>query len=313
MSSQARRQAAATAAATTATAAAIAERGSATRRPKPYRPGQLSPRARAASYAALLLFALIYIFPFLIELGSSFKTDADAANNPLNPIPQHWTLAAFHELGQQDFPRWFANSAFVALSVTAGRLLFDSMAGYALARLRFRGRGALFSAIIAVLAVPGVVLMIPKFLVLNEFGIYDTYAGMIIPLVADAAGVFIMKQFFESIPRSVEEAARIDGAGVLRTFWSVVLPMARPALITLTVLSFQGSWNELSHFIVSRQSPQLNTLTSGVATLVSGQLGQGSQYPLKLAAALLMTIPVAVVFFIFQRHIVRGTQGAVKG
>lgn len=190
MSSQVRSQPA-DAAATTAGFAP------APRRPKPYRPGQLSPRARVAGYAALLLVALIYIFPFLIELGSSFKTDADAASNPLNPIPQHWTLAAFHELGRQDFPRWFANSAFVALSVTAGRLLFDSMAGYALARLRFRGRGALFSAIIAVLAVPGVVLMIPKFLVLNEFGIYDTYAGMIIPLVADAAGVFIMKQFFE--------------------------------------------------------------------------------------------------------------------
>ncbi len=282
------------------------------RAPKPYRPGQLSPRGRVASYAALLLFALIYVFPFLIELGSSFKTDADATNHPLNPIPQHWTLAAFHQLGQQDFPLWFANSAFVAVTVTAGRILFDSMAGYALARLRFRGRGALFSAVIAVMAVPSVVLMIPKFLVLNELGMYNTYSGMIVPLIADAAGVFIMKQFFESIPRSVEEAARIDGAGVLRTFWSVVLPMARPALITLTVLSFQGSWNELSHFIVSRQSPQLNTLTSGVATLVSGQLGEGNQYPLKLSAALLMTIPVAVVFFVFQRHIVRSTQGAVK-
>ena len=282
------------------------------RRPKPYRPGQLSPRTRVASYAALLLFALIYIFPFLIELGSSFKTDADATNHPLNPLPQHWTLAAFHELGRQDFPLWFANSAFVAVSVTAGRVLFDSMAGYALARLRFRGRGAVFSAVIAVMAVPSVVLMIPKFLVLNEFGLYNTYSGMIVPLIADAAGVFIMKQFFESIPRSVEEAARIDGAGVVRTFRSVVLPMARPALITLTVLSFQGSWNELSHFIVSRQSPQLNTLTSGVATLVSGQLGKGNQYPLKLSAALLMTIPVALVFFLFQRHIVRGTEGAVK-
>jgi multiple sugar transport system permease protein len=268
--------------------------------------------ARVATYLTFGVFALIYIFPFLIELGSSFKTDADATNNPLNPIPQHWTLAAFRQLGQQNFPLWFANSVFVAVAVTAGRVLFDSMAGYALARLRFRSRGAIFSALIAVMAVPSVVLMIPKFLVLNEFGMYNTYSGMIIPLIADAAGVFIMKQFFESIPPSVEEAARIDGAGVLRTYWSVVLPMARPALITLTILSFQGSWNELSHFIVSRQSPQLNTLTSGVATLVTGQLGMGNQYPLKLAAALLMTIPVALVFFLFQRHIVRTNEGAVK-
>jgi multiple sugar transport system permease protein len=193
-------------------------------------------------------------------------------------------------------------------------VFFDSLAGYALARLRFPGRGALFAAVIAVMAVPGVVLLIPKFLVLNQLGMYDSYSGMIVPLLADAAGVFIMKQFFESIPVSVEEAARIDGASTFRTFWSIVLPMARPALITLTILSFQGSWNELPHFIVSRQSPQLNTLTSGVASLVSGQLGLGNQYPIKLAATLLMTIPVALVFFAFQRHFVRGgTAGATKG
>lgn len=142
--------------------------------------------------------------------------------------------------------------------------------------------------------------------------IYDTYAGMILPLLVDAAGVFIMKNFFESIPASVEEQARIDGAGVFRTFWSVVLPMARPAVITIIILSFQGSWNELSHFIVSTQSPELTTLTKGVASLASGQLSQGTQYPLKLAAALIMTIPVAVMFFIFQRRIMNASEGAVK-
>jgi len=187
------------------------------------------------------------------------------------------------------------------------------MAGYALARLTFRGRGLVFAGLIAVMAVPGVVLLIPKFLVVNQLGIYDSYAGMTIPLLADAAGVFIMKNFFESIPVSVEEAARIDGAGVFRTFWSVVLPMARPALITLVILSFQGSWNELSHFVVSAQSPELYTLTKGVATLASGGLGQAQQFPLKLGAAALMTIPVAVMFFIFQRQIMSTTEGAVKG
>lgn len=283
-----------------------------TRPPKAYRVGESRLAVRIASYTVLIVVAAIYIFPFLIELGTAFKTDADASNHPLNPIPQTWTTNAFHELAQADFPRWFANSLIVALCVTAGRVFFDSLAGYALARLRFVGRSAIFGALVAVMAVPGVVLLIPKFLVLNQFQMYDTYQGMIIPLVADAAGVFIMKQFFESIPSSIEEAAHIDGAGTFRTFWSVVLPMARPALITLTILSFQGSWNELPHFIVSRQSPSLNTLTSGVATLVSGQLGKGNQYPLKLAAALLMTIPVALLFFIFQRYIMRSSEGAVK-
>ncbi|MDX3779306.1 carbohydrate ABC transporter permease [Streptomyces europaeiscabiei] len=269
---------------------------------------------RALGYTALILVALLYIYPFLIQLATSFKTDADATGNPLSLWPTHFTTAAFSRLAEADYPRWFANSVVVALLVTAGRVFFDSLAGYALARLRFPGRGALFAAVIAVMAVPGVVLLIPKFLVLNQIGMYDSYSGMIVPLLADAAGVFIMKQFFESIPVSVEEAARIDGASTFRTFWSIVLPMARPALLTLTILSFQGSWNELGHFIVSRQSPELNTLTTGVASLVSGQLGSGNQYPLKLAATLLMTIPVALVFFAFQRHFVRGgTSGATKG
>jgi len=122
-----------------------------------------------------------------------------------------------------------------------------------------------------------------------------------------------MKNFFESIPASVEEQARIDGAGIFRTFWSIVLPMAMPAVITITIMSFQGSWNELSHFIISTQNPQLTTLTRGVAQLSSGQLSQGTQYPIKLAASLLMTVPVAIMFFIFQKRIMNATTGAVKG
>jgi multiple sugar transport system permease protein len=125
--------------------------------------------------------------------------------------------------------------------------------------------------------------------------------------------VFIMKNFFESIPPSVEEAARLDGASTLRLWWSIVLPMAIPAIITITILAFQGSWNELSHFIVASQDPNLVTLTKGVAQLSSGQLGSGTQYPLKLGAAVIMTIPVAVLFFIFQRRIVDTGTGAVKG
>ena len=265
-------------------------------------------------YVLLVVLALIYIYPFLVQVATSFKTEAEAAADPISLIPQTITFAAYERLfGNSDYPVWFANSAIVTICVTLGRVFFVSLAGYALARLHFRGRGIVFAAVIAVMAVPGVVLLIPKFLVINQLGMYDSYAGMIIPLLVDAAGVFIMKNFFESIPVSVEEQARIDGAGTFRTFWSVVLPMARPALITIVILSFQGSWNELTHFIVSTQSPELTTLTKGVASLASNQLGQGQQYPLKLAAAAIMTIPVAVMFFIFQRQIMNTSEGAVKG
>jgi multiple sugar transport system permease protein len=264
-------------------------------------------------YAVLLGFVLLYLYPFLVQVATSFKPDAEAVSSPLSLVPRTWTTAAYERLFlRSDFPLWFRNSVIVTLCVTVGRVFIDSLAGYALARLQFRGRGLVFALLIAVMAVPGVVLLIPKFLVLNQLGLYDSYAGLIIPLLADAAGIFIMKNFFESIPRSVEEAARIDGAGPFRTYWSVVLPMATPALMTLVILSFQGSWNELSHFIVAAQSPELRTLTKGVAQLAAGGLGQGSQYPLKLGAAALMTIPVAVLFFVFQRRIMNTTTGAVK-
>jgi multiple sugar transport system permease protein len=264
-------------------------------------------------YAVLAVFVLIYIYPFLVQVATSFKSDAEAVASPLSLLPATWTTAAYERLFlRSDFPVWFRNSVIVTVAVTLGRVFINSLAGYALARLEFRGRGLVFALLIAVMAVPGVVLLIPKFLVINQLGIYNSYAGLIIPLLADAAGIFIMKNFFESIPKSVEEAARIDGAGPFRTYWSVVLPMATPALITLVILSFQGSWNELSHFIVAAQAPELTTLTKGVAGLAAGGLGQGSQYPLKLGAAAIMTIPVAVLFFVFQRRIMNTTTGAVK-
>lgn len=277
----------------------------------------MSRRARRAAGRALLYLllaacAVLYVYPFLLSVGTAFKTSADAAAHPLNPLPAHWVLSAFTELGQQDFLRWLANSVVVAVLVTAGRLLFDSMAGYALARLRFRGRGAVFAAVLAVMAVPGVVLLIPKFLILKELGLYNSYPGLVMPLLSDAAGVFIMRQFFLSVHPSIEEAAKIDGAGIFRTYWSVVLPMARPAVITLAILSFQGSWNDFSTILVAHQSPSLDTLTTGVGRLVSGELGAGSQYPLKLAAAMAMTVPVAIVFFVFQKYVMRTGEGAVK-
>lgn len=273
-----------------------------------------SPWFRALGYLVLIVFAVIYIYPFLIQIATSLKTDADATAHPLSLIPSTITTAAFRQLARQDYPRWLLNSTFITVCVTAGRVFFDSLAGYALARLKFRGRGAITNAILAVLAVPGVVLLIPKFLVLNQLHIWSTYRGMILPLVADAAGIFIMKQFFETIPVSVEEAARLDGAKPFRIFWSVVLPMARPALITLTILSFQGSWNELPHFLAANGNPKLYPLTQGVATLISGGFGQGNLFPLKLAAGLIMTIPVAIVFFAFQRYFVQNANaGAEKG
>ncbi|HMM95149.1 carbohydrate ABC transporter permease [Phycicoccus sp.] len=286
---------------------------------RPMRAGTAAERSggrgrKLAVYLALVVFAVIYIYPFVVQLSTSLKTNGDAVGRPLGLVPNPVTTEAFRRLAETDFPLWFTNSVVVTVCVTIGRVFFNSLAGYALARLRFRGREAVFTAILAVLAVPGIVLLIPKFLVLNYLGIYNTYPALILPLLVDAAGVFIMKQFFETIPASVEEAARIDGAGTFRIFWSIVLPMARPAVITLTILSFQGSWNELAHFIIAADDPRLYTLTRGVASLTSGGLGSGNQFPITMAAGLLMTIPTALVFVLFQRYFTQGANaGAEKG
>jgi multiple sugar transport system permease protein len=275
---------------------------------------------KLAGYAVLVFFSIIYLYPFLIQIATSFKTDAQAASDPLSLIPNPFDLSAWKRMfgltsdSSVPITTWLFNSVLVTVFVTAGRVFFDSLAGYALSRLHFRGRGFLFAAVLAVMSVPGVALLVPKFLIVTYLGIYDTYTAMILPLIVDAAGIFIMKQFFDSVPVSIEEAARMDGAGVFRTFWSVVLPMARPALITLTILSFQGSWNEFSHFLVVTQSPEHRTLITGLASLTSGALGSGTQFPLKMGAALLTTIPVAIIFFLFQRKFVAGaTEGGVKG
>jgi multiple sugar transport system permease protein len=271
-------------------------------------------------YTLLTLFAVLYIGPFLIQLATSFKTDPDASNHALSLVPNPFSTAAWKRIfglssdTSVPFLRWLGNSTFVAVVITAARVFLDSLAAYALARLRFPGRNLIFAMVIGTLAVPNVVLLIPRFLVLKEFGIFNSYTGMILPIAADAGGIFIMRQYFLQVPVALEEAARIDGAGVFRTYWSVVLPVVRPGLLTLTILSFQSSWNEFSFFLIATVDPKYYTLTTGLANFSNGALGQGTQYPLKMGAALLATIPIAMLFFVFQKRFTRGQlSGSVKG
>lgn len=279
-----------------------------------------SPRRRVLGYAALIIFALLFLGPFFIQIATAFKTDPDASNHPLNLIPHPVSMAAWKRIfgysSAQPVPfgTWLMNSIIVSTCITLLRVFLDSLAGYALARLKFPGRRIVFGFVLATLAIPGVVLLIPRFLVLKELHLYNSYIGMILPIALDAMGIFLMRAFFMQVPPSIEEAARIDGAGIFRTYWEVVLPLVRPGLITLTILSFQGSWNEFSFFLIATSDPKYNTLTTGLAKFSSGQLGSGNQFPVTLGAALLSTIPVAIIFFIFQRQFVRGQlSGGVKG
>ncbi|WP_206184937.1 carbohydrate ABC transporter permease [Thermoactinospora rubra] len=274
---------------------------------------------RVVGYAILTFFAVLFLGPFVLSVVTSFKTRPDFAQNPVSLVPdpvttEWWRQAlGLTESPVADVPRWLVNTVVVALVVMVARVLLDSLAGYALARMNFPGRRLLFAGIIAVLAVPPIVLLVPRFLVLKELSMYATYSALILPLAADATGIFIMRQFFLAMPRELEEAARIDGAGVLRTWWSVILPLARPGVITLAILSFQSSWNEFPHMLIANNKPELYTLPVGLA-LIRGSQGQDFNFPFFLATATLTMIPVAIVFFVFQRYFVRGLmEGAVKG
>ena len=278
------------------------------------------PSRRAARligiYAALALALLLYLGPFVIQVATSFKTNPDAANNPLSLIPDPPTLDAWRTaLGQNpaiDVPlsRWLTNSFIVTVGITLGRAAIDSLAGYALARLRFPGRRAVFAGLLAVLAVPNIVLLIPRFLVLTRLDLFNTYAGMILPLLCDAVGILLMRTAFMAVPYELEEAARVDGAGPLRRFFSVVLPLTWPALVTVIILSFQGSWNEFTHFLVATSDPNLATLNLGIARLTAGDLRGPSEFPLKLALATLSTIPIAIVYIFFSRYFTRSAATA---
>lgn len=266
------------------------------------------------SYGLLFLLALSFMYPFLLTVTTSFKPLPEIAQNPVDLIPDAWTLEGYLRMQGLNMGRWTLNSAFVSVAITAGNVLFASMAGYALARIDFPGSNTLFLGILGTMMIPGIVLLIPMFIVLRQLNFIDTYMGLIFPKVVTAFGVFLMKQFFESIPKEMEEAARIDGASRFQMFFRVVLPLARPALVALIIFSFQGSWNDFMHpLIVITVNQDLYTLPLGLA-LLRGTMGQNLQWNAILAGSLVTTIPMALIFVFFQRYFVEGiAYGGLKG
>jgi multiple sugar transport system permease protein len=197
---------------------------------------------------------------------------------------------------------------------TLGRIFLASLAGYALAKMTYPGKQLLFWLVIVLLAVPGVVLLIPKFLILKQLGLLNSYGALILPLMFDAFAIFLMKQFFEQLPDELIEAAAIDGASAWQTFSRVMLPLAAPGLIALTILSVQGIWNEfLNPLIAVPAAPELATLPLGLAN-VRAAFGEAQPWNTILAGSLITTIPIAIVFFVFQRYFVQGVAATgVKG
>jgi multiple sugar transport system permease protein len=266
------------------------------------------------SYALLFLIALTFLYPFVLAVSTSFKTLPEIASNPVSPIPQTFTLEGYQRMFALNVGRWAINSFVIAAVVTVSTVLFAALAGYALSRIRFPGSRVVFLGILGTMMVPGIVMLIPMFIILKTFGLIDTYGGLIIPKMVTAFGIFLMAQFFEAVPLEIEEAARMDGANRFRTFFQVVLPLARPAVVALIIFSFQGNWNEFMHpLIVITTNQDLYTLPLGLA-LLRGGLGQNLQWNALMAGSMLTTLPMALIFLFFQRYFIEGiSYSGVKG
>ena len=282
--------------------------------------------------AVLIIVALIEILPFVFTIANSFKCLPAINQNPAAVIPVppfgiecvqdgrvlpadatssaltfNPTLDGYEEVFAANLGTWFINSVIFAVAITILHLILDSLAGYALSRIKFPGNRTIFFVILGTLMIPGVVLLIPRFIILQQLGILNTYQGLIIPLAADAFGIFLMKQFFDTVPVEIEEAAQVDGASRFVIFFRVVLPLATPALTALAIFSFQGQWNNfMDALIIIGGNPALYTLTLGLATL-RGASGETLRWHQFLAGAVITTVPLAIVFFAFQRYFVEGT------
>ncbi|HEU5109601.1 MAG TPA: carbohydrate ABC transporter permease [Micromonosporaceae bacterium] len=261
--------------------------------------------ARVALYAVLTLCAVVVVGPYVALGISSVKPEAEIRRIPPTWWPERFTLEHFRELFTRlDFPQFFANSVVVAVAVTLGNLVFCSALGYALAKLRFPGRRLLFAVVLGMLMVPGMVLFVPQFVLVSNMGLTNTYAGLILPYLVGPFGVFLMRQYLLSIPDDLIEAARVDGAGEFRIFWRVVLPLCRPALATLGILTFLASWNNFLWPLVVATTEDKYTLPVALALYSIGQ--NRIDFGLLLAGSVVVVLPIVIVFLFLQRHFLRG-------
>ncbi|WP_022886802.1 carbohydrate ABC transporter permease [Glaciibacter superstes] len=256
-------------------------------------------------YVVLTLGVVAMVFPFIWMVLGSFKTNAEIRRSPLGFLPENPTLDNYAQLfGRLDFTTFFTNSVIVAVFVTLGNIVFSSMVGYALAKLEFAGKRLLFGMVLGTLMVPGVVTFVPLFVLTSNLGLVNSYPGLILPFLITPLGVFLMRQFIGSLPDDIIEAARIDGASEWRIFLRVIMPLCGPAVAVLTILTFLGSWNNFLWPLVVATSEEKYTLPVALALYSVGQ--NAAQYGLMMAGAVVVVIPVLLVFVVLQRYFVQG-------
>jgi multiple sugar transport system permease protein len=256
------------------------------------------------SHTFLVAAALVLAGPFVWELLTSFKSLTESSQVPPTFLPHAWKpenySSVFHGI---PFGSMLLNSAINALARTAGQLLFCSMAAYAFARLNFPGKKVLFGLFLSVLLVPTQLLVIPQYQIMQDLGLLNTLPALFLPGMFSAFGTFLLRQFFMALPVELEEAARLDGANRFRVFWSVMLPLARPGLVALGILTMIWSWNDLLWPLIVNTDPDKMTLSSGLASLQGQFL---TNYPVLMAGSLMATVPVIIVFIVLQRRVVEG-------
>lgn len=259
-----------------------------------------------ARHLLLLVSSLACLVPLAWMVSTSFKTQADVFTWPPQFIPHRFVLGAYHDLLYVvPMLRYALNSLFVAGTVTLCQLLFNTLAAYAFAKIPFRGRDALFLGYLGTMMVPSQVTIVPLFILMTQFGFVDTYQALIVPFAfGSALGIFLIRQHFLTIPRELEDAARMDGAGHLRILWHVAVPMAKPAMATFSVFSFMYFWTDFMWPLIITNSDSHKTLTVGLATLAQGQYG--TDWPILMAGTALSILPILAVFVFAQRYFVEG-------
>lgn len=256
-------------------------------------------------YVLLTVAVIAVAAPFIWMILGSFKTTTELRQTPPTLLPENATLDNYTQLfSRLSFGTYFLNSTIVAAVVTVGNLIFCSMLGYALAMLNFRGKRILFVAVLGTLMIPGVVTFVPLFVLVANAGLVDTLPGLFLPFLVAPFGVFLMRQFILGLPRDLLDAARVDGAGELRIFWQVILPLCGPALATLGILTFLGSWNNFLWPLVVAQTEDTYTLPVALALYSKGQ--NATNYGLLMAGATVVVVPILAVFLAFQRRFIEG-------
>ena len=263
-------------------------------------------------YVLLAALVIVMLGPYLYIFSSSFKETYTLISIPPQLIPEQFVWDNYiYILNELPFSLWFFNTILVALLVTVGTVLIDALAAYAFAKKQFWGRDFLFGLMLATIMIPGALLLIPAFLITNWLGLLNSYGGLIIPGLANVLGVFLLRQFMQTIPEELEHAARIDGCSDFGVFWRIILPLSAPALATLSIVVFTSQWNNLVWPLVVLNDKDLYTLPLGLALLRSEfQVNYG----ITSASAFLSVVPLLIVFLFLQRYFLEGlTVGAVKG